>query len=85
MAQDVKKSFVYYKKKYAGTVMTSSVSFTKLTALTMEGVEVDSTTQPVYEGGYVYQEFTAAYEDDSFDFTYERKPKPPEIQQFGWV
>ena len=84
MSQDVKKSFAYYKKQYAGSVMTSSGSFTKVTALTMQGVELNSTTEPVYENGYVYQDFTAEYEGDSFDFTYQRNPSPPEKQQFGW-
>lgn len=84
MVKDVKKAFEHYKTQYAGGVMNSPGSFTKLGRLAMQGVDLNAITQPVYECGFVYQDFTVEYAGDSFNFTYQRDPYPPERQQFGW-
>lgn len=84
MVKDVKKSYQYYKAKYEGEVMDNAGSFTKLEKLSMDGVELVAQTQPTYENGAVFQEFTVSYEGDSFSFTYVREPYPSELQQYGW-
>jgi len=75
MLKNVKASFKYYKRKYAGGTMTSSTSFDKLNLLSMGGVKIQPLGVESHVGGYYYPEYRVEYENDSFEFTYQRNPR----------